>query len=87
MQKMSLTPTPQDKIVDLHGLPDKAVEAVRVVVEAMRQQESPQPSTTPEEWHRRFEAYLQEVASRSGRYPDGFVADDSRDAIYEGCGE
>ena len=33
------------------------------------------------------DAYLREVAERAGRYPEGFVADDSRETIYEGRGE
>ena len=39
------------------------------------------------DWKRLFDAYLCEVAARAGRYPRGFVVDDSRDAIYEGRGE
>jgi len=30
---------------------------------------------------------MQEVATRIGRYPEGFVLDDSRESIYEGRGE
>jgi hypothetical protein len=39
------------------------------------------------EWQQLFDAYLREVAARAGRYPDGFVVDDSRETIYEGRGE
>jgi hypothetical protein len=53
----------------------------------LRQQELAQSPLSPEEWRREFEAYLQEVASRADRYPDGSVVDDSRESIYEGRGE
>jgi len=85
---MTPTTTNQARTIDLTGLPEKAVEAVRTIVEALRQQHAvTQPPPSPEEWQRRFNAYLQEVAARAGRYPEGFVLDDSREGIYEGRGE
>jgi hypothetical protein len=30
---------------------------------------------------------MREVAARAGRYPPGFMVDDSRETIYEGRGE
>ncbi len=78
----------QTRSIDVTGLPEQVVEAVRTIVEAMRQQEArPQPAPSPEEWKRRFDDYLHEVAARAGRYPEGFVLDDSRETIYEGRGE
>lgn len=76
-------------MIDLTGLPEKAVEAVRTIVEAMRQQAAaPQPPvSSPGDWQRLFDAYMREVAARAGRYPEGFVVDDSRETIYEGRGE
>jgi len=34
-----------------------------------------------------FDGWLADVDSRAGRYPTGFVMDDSRESIYQGCGE
>jgi hypothetical protein len=34
-----------------------------------------------------LDAWLADVDSRAGRYPPGFVMDDSRESIYQGCGE
>jgi hypothetical protein len=31
--------------------------------------------------------WMTEVEKRADRYPAGFVVDDSRESIYEGCGE
>jgi hypothetical protein len=85
---MTQTSTGNGKVIDLTGLPEKAIEAVRAIVEALRQQTGPhQPSTLPQEWKRRFDSYMQEVAARADRYPEGFVLDDSRETIYEGRGE
>jgi hypothetical protein len=81
------TPTPQDKVINLKGLPEKEVEAVRAFVEMLRRQDLAQPPISPDEWRKRFSDYLQEVASRAARYPDGFIVDDSRETMYEGCGE
>ncbi len=49
-------------------------------------------ATTPvklsdDEWKARFDALTQLIRSRSDRYPPGFQIDDSREAMYEGCGE
>jgi hypothetical protein len=83
---MTLTPTGQGPVIDLTGLPEKAVEAVRTIVEAMRQQAAapPPPVSSPADWQRRFDAYMREVAARAGRYAEGFVVDDGRETIYEG---
>ena len=68
-------------------LEQRYVDHAYACLEAMRQQEArPQPAPSPEEWKRRFDDYLHEVAARAGRYPEGFVLDDSRETIYEGRG-
>jgi hypothetical protein len=86
---MAQTPTGQGPVVDLTGLQENAVEAVRTIVEVLRQQavtHPPAPSS-PGDWQRRFDAYLREVAARAERYPEELVMDDSRESIYEGrCG-
>jgi hypothetical protein len=81
------TNTRQAATIDLTGLPEKAVEAVRAIVEMIQQPVTKTPALSPEERLRLFEAYMQEVAKRAGRYPEGFVADDSRESIYQGRGE
>ena len=81
------TSTTQEKVIDLTGLPEKDMETVRTLVELMRQRALAQPPVSPDEWGSRFEAYLQEVTARADRYPSGFVVDDSRESIYEGCCE
>ena len=76
-------------MIDLTGLPEKAIAAVRTFVESLRQQvvtQQPTPAS-PDDWQRQFDAYLREVAARAGGYPEGFVLDDSRETIYEGRGE
>jgi hypothetical protein len=80
-------PRTDDLSLDLTGLNQKDVEAVRSIVDTIRRQESAGHAMSLQEWRRLFDAYMQEVASRADRYPTGFVADDSRDAIYEGRGE
>ncbi len=79
----------QVNVIDLTGLPEQAVEAVRAIVEGMRQQAArqPTPPTSIREWDKQFDAWMREVKARAGRYPEGFVVEDSRDSIYEGRGE
>ncbi len=49
---------------------------------------SPAPTLAPlDEWRKKFDAWMADVQSRAHRYPPGFVLDDSRESIYEGCGE
>jgi hypothetical protein len=87
LSDMTQQSTAQSTVIDVTGLPEKAVEAVRTIVDAMRQQAATQPPVSPEEWRRRFDDYMNEVAARARRYPEGFVLDDSRETIYEGRGE
>jgi hypothetical protein len=86
-----MTPSSSEpgSVIDLTGLPPKAVEAVRTLVEALRQQSGthPPPPSAGDDWRRLFDAYLRQVAARAGSYPEGFVVDDSRETIYEGRGE
>lgn len=85
---MTPTPTPQGSVIDLTGLPENAVEAVRTIVDALRQQAAlPPPPPSEDDWQRTFDAYLRDVAARSARYPEGFLLDDSRETVYEGRGE
>jgi hypothetical protein len=49
---------------------------------------TPSATATPfDNWKRRFEAWMAQVQTRAHRYPPGFVMDDSRESIYQGCGE
>jgi hypothetical protein len=38
-------------------------------------------------WKKKFDAWMVDVQGRAHRYPPGFVMDDSRESIYQGCGE
>jgi plasmid stability protein len=38
-------------------------------------------------WAAAFDQWMRDVRARAGRYPSGFVLDDSRESIYEGRGE
>jgi hypothetical protein len=89
LQSMTSTSTGREQVIDLTGLPEKAAEAVRTLVEALRQQAATHPPAPPsaDDWQRLFDAYLREVAARAGCYPEGFVVDDSRETIYESRGE
>lgn len=40
-----------------------------------------------DQWKEKFDELLRLIESRADRYPPGFEADDSRESIYEGCGE
>lgn len=51
-------------------------------------QPSPPSTETPfDDWKRRFDSWMSDVQARAHRYPAGFLMDDSRESIYEGCGE
>jgi hypothetical protein len=39
------------------------------------------------QWLAEFDAWMRGVAARESAYPPGFVADDSRETVYEGRGE
>lgn len=88
-QAMTQTPTRQGPVIDLTGLPESAVAAVRTLVEVLRQQVgTPQPAlASPDDWQRQFDAYMREVAARAGGYLEGFVLKDSRETVHEGRGE
>ena len=45
---------------------------------------SPEPSLplTGDAWHAELDAWKRDAESRAGRYPPGFVVDDSRETIY-----
>jgi|ERR1043165_16390 hypothetical protein len=40
-----------------------------------------------DDWKKKFDAWMDEVEARAHRYPPGFVMNDSRESMYEGCGE
>ena len=40
-----------------------------------------------DEWKETFDAWMADVQARAHRYPPGFALDDSRESIYQGCGE
>jgi hypothetical protein len=49
---------------------------------------TPSPTEAPfADWKKNFDAWMADVQARAHRYPPGFVLDDSRESMYEGCGE
>jgi hypothetical protein len=38
-------------------------------------------------WQQQFAEFNQAIQAEAARYPSGFRLDDSREAMYEGCGE
>jgi hypothetical protein len=40
-----------------------------------------------DDWKKNFDIWMADVRARAHRYPPGFVMDDSRESIYEGCGQ
>ncbi len=77
----------REKLIDLTGLPDEAVEAVHTLVGLLWRRQPAPPRESSEDWKKSFDNYVREVASRADAYPPGFAADDSRESIYEGRGE
>ena len=78
----------------------KRADALHLTVEQLVAQlledalESPAEPVVPsqakesfDEWKKKFDTWMMEVQARAGRYPPGFVSDDSRESIYEGCGQ
>jgi hypothetical protein len=45
------------------------------------------PEAPLDDWKKKFDDWMADVQARAGRYPAGFVMDDSRESIYEGCGK
>jgi hypothetical protein len=77
--------------LDLSGLPDEAIRVVQSLVSLLKNgaRETGAESLSPsfEEWQKQFDSWMQEVAARAAQYPPGFIADDSRESIYQGRGE
>jgi hypothetical protein len=49
-----------------------------------RTSDEPTSPLTGDAWRAKFEAMKRAAESRAGRYPPGFVLDDSREAMYWG---
>ncbi len=56
---------------------------------AAAKERSTLPSTVApfDDWKKYFDAWMADVQARANRYPPGFVMDDSRESMYEGCGQ
>lgn len=93
---MSTTPAAADpgpQLIDVTGLTPDAVKAVEGLVRAFRGQPltaspngrvspvGPPPNETAVEWVARFTAHCM------SQKPVTWFVDDSRESIYEGCGE
>jgi hypothetical protein len=74
--------TKQPRSIDLTGLPEEAIRVVEHLVSQLRDQQQAAPSLSYEEWQKRFDAWMKEAQARAGRYPPGFVVEDSRETIY-----
>ncbi|MSQ97411.1 MAG: hypothetical protein EXR98_23050 [Gemmataceae bacterium] len=48
---------------------------------------TPAPPQPFNEWKKNFDAWMADVQARANRYPPDFAMDDSRESIYEGCGQ
>jgi predicted DNA-binding antitoxin AbrB/MazE fold protein len=64
-------------------VPLEAGQRVRLTIQPLEQGSTPQAFA---EWKKGFDAWMADVQARAHRYPPGFVMDDSREKIYEGCG-
>jgi hypothetical protein len=64
----------------LEPLLDRIAEA-----ESVSPSQTPAPSAAQRQ--EAFAEWMSQVQHRADRYPPGFVVDDSRESIYEGCGE
>ena len=64
---------------------------VRPALDRLAEEEPVDPAlSTPltgDAWLAEWDAWKRDVESRSGRYPPGFVLDDSRDTIYRDRGD
>ena len=79
MRAASLNTTVEQLITPLLELATADTGSVRATV---------LPHHSPfDDWKRNFDAWMAEAQTRARRYPAGFVMDDSRESIYEGCGE
>jgi hypothetical protein len=87
-EKMETAGQHTPRTIDVTGLPDTAVQADQAIIDVLRQQATTPPSPAGrQDWTVQFDAWMREVALRANRYPPGFVVDDRRDTIYEGCGK
>lgn len=91
---IALPPTVEQKLREQAAASGKDVEAfvLEAVEEKLAGQAEAQAASvsqrlSPAEREQRFGEWMREVEGRASRYPPGFVADDSRESIYEGCGE
>ncbi len=67
---------------DLPTLVREAVEEKLSAANGAKSTEMPY-----DRWSTEFTAWMSDVARRAPMYPPGYVADDSRESIYEGRGE
>jgi hypothetical protein len=84
MDAIRIHATLNSEILNLPELKPFLGKAVEIIV---REESAPPPETAFNNWKAKFDAWMAEVEARAHRYPPGFVMNDSRDSIYEGCGE
>ena len=61
---------------------DLVTSALERLAEAGTPVPEPPSPLTGDAWQAEIEAWKQDAESRAGRYPPGFVLDDSRETIY-----
>ena len=67
-----------------------AADALEKLVREPIANGNPVPRTdapSRDEWTANFDAWMAVVEARAHLYPPGHFVDDSRESIYEGCGE
>ena len=62
-------------------------QTVEEVVTPVLDQLVPEGPAADGDWLKAFDELTELIQSRADRYPPGFRVDDSRESIYEGCGE
>jgi hypothetical protein len=62
-------------------------ELVTPLLDLAADNDANENSASFDHWRKQFDAWMAQVQTRAHCYPPGFVMDDSRESIYEGCGE
>jgi hypothetical protein len=65
-------------------------DLVKPALDRLAESEALTPASTPltgDAWHAELETWTRDAEGRAGRYPAGFVLDDSRDTLYRERGD
>ena len=87
----SLTPETEARLRERAAAAGKDVSAlIREAIEEKLSATTNDAAVTGishDRWSAEFASWMNEVAERAPSYPPGYVADDSREGVYEGRGE